>query len=133
MIAGQHGQAGPVGLSAGPINLTCDLFSASLSGIGLLVSLMHSAGRRGNLIARPAAFMPTVSLALFILCSLPAFADAWPRFRGPNGSGIGQAEIPAQWNDANRKWSVKLPGVGHGSPVVWGERVYLLCGNQSAG
>ena len=46
--------------------------------------------------------------------TLSTVAQEWPRFRGPNGSGLGAADIPAQWTPANRKWTVKLPGVGHG-------------------
>ena len=57
----------------------------------------------------------------------------WPRFRGPNGSGLAPDDIPAQWSDSHRLWKVSLPGVGHGSPVVWGERVFLLSGREGAG
>src|SRR5436190_1149031 len=74
-----------------------------------------------------------ICVALIGVCSFAATADEWPRFRGPNGSGVGKADIPAQWTGANRKWSVKLPGVGHGSPVVWGGRVFLLCGDEASG
>ena len=28
---------------------------------------------------------------------------------------------------------MKLPGTGHGSPVVWGDRIYLLCGDEQGG
>ena len=65
--------------------------------------------------------------------TLSATAQDWPRFRGPNGSGLGVANLPAQWTPANHKWTVKLPGVGHGSPVVWGDRIFILCGNESTG
>ena len=34
--------------------------------------------------------------------------------------------FPAQWTPQDYKWKIKLPGGGHGSPVVWGQRVYLL-------
>lgn len=61
----------------------------------------------------------------------PAEPSNWPRFRGLNGSGIGTGDIPAQWTEANRLWQIKLPGVGHGSPVVWGGRVFLLCGREN--
>ncbi len=70
--------------------------------------------------------------ALFVVVT-SARAQEWPRFRGPNGSGVGKADLPAQWNDANRLWNLKLPGVGHGSPAVWGERVFVLCGDQATG
>ena len=57
----------------------------------------------------------------------------WPRFRGDNGLGIASDEIPAKWTDADKAWSIKLPGTGHGSPVVWGERVFLLVGVEATG
>jgi outer membrane protein assembly factor BamB len=57
----------------------------------------------------------------------------WPRFRGPNGSGIGQGDIPAKWGDEDFNWKVKLPGGGNSSPVVWGDRIFLTCGNDQTG
>jgi len=30
-------------------------------------------------------------------------------------------------------WKVRLPGVGHSSPVVWGDKVFVTCGDQKAG
>jgi len=60
-----------------------------------------------------------------------AFAEnsrEWPRFRGPNGDGISRAAtIPVTWTDQDYNWKVKLPGFGHASPVVWGERIFLTC------
>ncbi len=54
-------------------------------------------------------------------------ADEWPRFRGPNGTGVNDdADIPAQWTPSVYNWRVALPGGGHGSPVVWGERLFLI-------
>lgn len=57
----------------------------------------------------------------------------WPRFRGPNGLGLSDADIPAHWTEADYKWKTKLPGGGHSSPVVWGDRLFLLCGNDHTG
>lgn len=52
--------------------------------------------------------------------------DHWPRFRGPNGEGIGQAVgIPETWTDDDYRWKVELPGIGFSSPVVWDDRVYV--------
>lgn len=77
---------------------------------------------------------PFLVAGLCFIYSLGVAADQnWPRFRGPNGSGVGVADLPAQWTPANRKWTVKLPGVGHGSPAVWGEKVFVLCGNATTG
>jgi outer membrane protein assembly factor BamB len=55
-------------------------------------------------------------------------AQEWPRFRGPNGTGVGAvAGLPAHWNATNYRWSVRLPGPGHSSPVLWGQRLFLNC------
>lgn len=52
----------------------------------------------------------------------------WPRFRGPNGTGIADATtVPARWTEADYNWRVKLPGMGHSSPVVWGKRLFVTC------
>ncbi len=63
----------------------------------------------------------------------PARAQEWTRFRGPNGSGIGAAvDLPDEWTDADINWRVELPGGGHGSPVLWGDRVFLLAARDDA-
>ena len=57
-------------------------------------------------------------------------ASDWPRFRGPNGSGVSPDEAPAPttWSDTeNLKWKVALPGPGSSSPIVVGQRVYVTC------
>jgi outer membrane protein assembly factor BamB len=69
-----------------------------------------------------------VALALSLL--IPAastHAQNWPRFRGPNGSGLSPATIPAHWTEQNYLWKVRLPGVGHSSPVLWGQRLFVTC------
>jgi outer membrane protein assembly factor BamB len=67
---------------------------------------------------------------MFLLLGLLAStapAQEWTRFRGPNGTGVHEElTIPAQWTDADFAWKMKLPGVGHASPVLWGERLFLL-------
>lgn len=70
---------------------------------------------------------------LVLALSGGARAENWPRFRGPNGSGLARGEFPGELTEANRKWSVTLPGVGHGSPVIWGDRVFVLCADPKTG
>lgn len=52
----------------------------------------------------------------------------WPQFRGIAASGVAEgAPLPATWNVAQNKnvaWKTPIPGLGHSSPVVWGD---LLC------
>ena len=65
---------------------------------------------------------------------MPALtAQNWTRFRGPNGAGVVPDAIPVQWLESHRKWRTELPGTGHGSPVVFGDRVFLLAGEEDSG
>lgn len=66
--------------------------------------------------------------------ALPAYAQEWTRFRGPNGSGISSAAgIPAQVSPADYLWRVELPGIGHSSPVLWGEKLFVTSAEDAKG
>ena len=68
----------------------------------------------------------------FILVALSAVlaqeprAD-WPRWRGPNADGVADGrKLALRWSQTeNALWSVKLPGWGTSSPVVFGDRVFV--------
>lgn len=69
-----------------------------------------------------------VGFSFALVTSITA-AD-WPRFRGPNGTGIAPADanVPTTWSDTkNLQWKTALPGPGSSSPIVWGERVFVTC------
>ena len=56
-------------------------------------------------------------------------ADAdcyWPQWRGPLGSGVApHADPPLEWSESQSiRWKVALPGKGHSTPVIWGDRVF---------
>jgi outer membrane protein assembly factor BamB len=71
-------------------------------------------------------------IMLLSVCIAPARADNWPRFRGPNGQGISVARtIPTQWSPQEYNWEIPLPGGGHSSPVVWGDKVFVTCADES--
>src|ERR1700741_4146469 len=51
----------------------------------------------------------------------------WPGFRGIQARGVSDGvATPTVWNvpsGQNVKWRVKVPGLAHSSPVIWGDRV----------
>jgi outer membrane protein assembly factor BamB len=56
-----------------------------------------------------------------------AMAEDWPRWRGPRGDGTSTEKgLPIRWSaDDNVRWKTAVPGVGHSSPVIAGDRVFL--------
>ncbi len=59
----------------------------------------------------------------------------WPRFRGPDGSGVSAfTNVPLSWaadSGANLLWRTPVPAPGHSSPVVWSNRVFLSGGDAT--
>src|SRR5689334_9656748 len=73
-------------------------------------------------------------LAAMVSMAATTAAQEWARFRGPNGTGIGHApDLPAKITEANVHWKLALPGEGHSSPVLWGDRLFLTCSSGDAG
>jgi outer membrane protein assembly factor BamB len=54
-------------------------------------------------------------------------ADQWGSWRGPFGTGVAPAgDPPIEFSEqSNVAWRIDVPGEGSGSPVVWGERVFI--------
>jgi len=65
-------------------------------------------------------------LALFISVS-GLFADNWPQWRGPHGTGVsGESTLPTRWStNENVRWRTALPARGNSTPVIWGNRVFI--------
>ncbi len=88
--------------------------------------------RPPRLVAAPVSLL-VAFLFLFAahVVSLAA-AQEWTRFRGPNGAGIAEpAAIPAQWTEKDYNWKVELPGIGHSSPVLWGDKIFVTSGIEA--
>jgi outer membrane protein assembly factor BamB len=70
------------------------------------------------------------SLGLLILswcATAGSQAENWPGWRGPRGDGTSaETGIPVRWSASeNIAWKVPVPGVGHSSPIVWGDRIFV--------
>ncbi len=84
--------------------------------------------------ANPSATLMTI--AFCFLTSLPCVAlendHAWTRFRGPNGGGVLEScTVSLPWKPEQVLARVDLPANGNGSPVIWGSKAFMLCGDQS--
>jgi len=73
-------------------------------------------------------------LVVLAIASLGAAAeDNWPAWRGPQATGVApKADPPVEWSEEkNIRWKVAMPGPGHATPVVWGDRIYVLAAVQT--
>jgi outer membrane protein assembly factor BamB len=54
--------------------------------------------------------------------------DYWHQCRGPLATGWApRGDPPAQWSESkNIKWKVEVPGSGSSTPIVWGNRIFVL-------
>ena len=68
-----------------------------------------------------------LALALSILALTSSSAADWPRFRGPNGSGIAEGELPPI-DPKKPLWKVAIPGKGVSSPIIVNGKVFLQTG-----
>jgi outer membrane protein assembly factor BamB len=70
------------------------------------------------------------ALAVWLLLAVTASnaaAENWPQYRGPGGQGVSAEKgLPVKWGAGGGvRWKTRLPGPGHSSPIVWGDRLFL--------
>ncbi len=91
---------------------------------------------------------PPILLALLIVALSPATITAslnatgaarldvaetdWPWWRGPTRDGhAAEQRVPVEWSeDNNIAWKTPIPGRGHGSPIVVGDRIYIATADE---
>lgn len=73
-------------------------------------------------------FSIVICLLLFVVARA-AFAENWPQWRGPRGDGTSvEQNVPTRWDGETGQgvvWKVPIPGVGHSSPIVHGDHVFV--------
>ena len=71
-----------------------------------------------------------VLLAIASLAQASVRGENWNGWRGPRGDGTSrETQVPVQWDGETSKnivWKVEVPGSGIASPIVWGERIFLV-------
>ena len=64
---------------------------------------------------------------VFALVVVPAHAENWPQFRGPNSQGCSsETNLPLKWGATeNVAWKTPIPGQSWSSPIVWADQVFI--------
>jgi outer membrane protein assembly factor BamB len=106
-------------------------WSVALLGVGVCcVALTWASSAGGPVYARLGSTSEDSGAdAAPVLPSPEEYARNWPRFRGPEGSGVcGFAGIPTDWDGPSGRgilWKTPVPMGGKGSPILWGGKVFL--------
>jgi hypothetical protein len=72
-------------------------------------------------------------IGLIVLFGIDVRAEDWPCWRGPRMDGTSlEKGIPLKWSKTeNVVWKTPVPGKGHSSPILWGDRIFLTsCAEQ---
>ncbi len=74
-----------------------------------------------------ARWLPGLAFLLLVASAAAAAPPHWAQWRGPDGQGIAsETGVPLEWSPTkNVLWKTAIPGRGHSSPVVWGDRIFL--------
>jgi outer membrane protein assembly factor BamB len=84
------------------------------------------------LLARSSLTAITLILSFATHISAQSSDDArsqnWHQWRGPEATGVSRtAKPPLRWSEEkNIKWKVAIDGKGGGTPIIWGNKVFLL-------
>lgn len=75
-------------------------------------------------------------LTFIITIALPTLTAAdWPQWRGPNGDGTVEAgNVPVKWSASeNILWKTELPAWSGSTPIVAGDRVFVISPSEPEG
>jgi len=76
------------------------------------------------------------AIVVVVAVSAVSVGANWPSFRGEHARGVATGTPPVQWDLAkgtNVAWNVAVPGLGHSSPIVWGDRVFVTTAVATSG
>lgn len=78
-----------------------------------------------------------IAILILCLCALVVIAAGasqpvdfeknWHHWRGPYATGVAvDANPPITWSATeNMRWKVAIPGVGHATPIIWGDKIFV--------
>jgi outer membrane protein assembly factor BamB len=70
----------------------------------------------------------TLTTAAGLATSPDQYNRNWPQWRGPAANGLVlHGNPPLSWDEkTNIKWKVPLPGLGHATPIIWENKIFVL-------
>ena len=79
----------------------------------------------------------SIALTVVFPKPVPCADQEWPSFRGYSANGIAEGyRVPIKWDieqSENILWKTYIPGLGHSSPIVWGNRIFVTTAVKDKG
>tara|TARA_R110002049_G_scaffold2750_2_gene21450 strand:- start:231815 stop:233119 length:1305 start_codon:yes stop_codon:yes gene_type:complete len=86
------------------------------------------------LVQKHSAIPCGLAVAAVFLSATFLVAEDWPGWRGPRGDGSSnETDVPVVWNGETGEgvlWRVPVPGIGHSSPIVCGDNLFVTTCDQ---
>jgi outer membrane protein assembly factor BamB len=104
------------------------------AGVLLASGKVEARGLRDALAAAERSKSPELAAEIRAALAKAEVVPNWPQFRGRAASGVADGEKPpTRWSvggpagepPVNVRWKTEIPGLGHSSPVVWGDRLFV--------
>jgi outer membrane protein assembly factor BamB len=87
---------------------------------------MDPSTRGSRPIAARTLLLASLTTAAVAFAAAQTTAPEWPQWRGPFNTGMARGTAPLRWDDTtNVRWKTAIPGRGHSTPVVAGDRLFL--------
>jgi len=84
---------------------------------------------------RRSRLLPSLATFAILTFASGVRAEDWPQWRGPRFDGTSaETGIPTKWSpNENVAWKTPIPGKGHSSPIIWGDRVFVTSALKEEG
>ncbi len=102
----------------------------------MLLATSVAAGQRPNVIVLLADDLGSKDIGCYVNAGEKPVAEDgidpqganWYQWRGPQANGVSRtATPPIEWSEGkNVRWKVAIDGQGNSSPIIWGDKVFLL-------
>jgi hypothetical protein len=68
------------------------------------------------------------AMMIAFAAAVASAAEHWPAWRGPDANSTSDSQnLPTSWNaDEHVVWRADLPSWGGGSPIIWGDRIFVI-------
>jgi hypothetical protein len=93
-----------------------------------IIASLHMATSIHARVLRISSVLISLLIGSVFAASPEQYERNWPQWRGPAANGLVlHGNPPLRWAEGkNVKWKVAIPGLGHATPVIWENKIFVL-------